>query len=745
MVRSLLQTSFNGGELSARMEGRPDLAAYGIAARELTNLILTVQGPVVKRSGTAFVAWAKSSTAAVALIPFEYNITQGYVIEAGNEYFRFFTNDAQIMAGDDPYEIETPFETADLPNLDWEQSADVLYLVDGRHPPQRLARTGAETFSIGDLQLKNGPLKDQNTDEALTVIASGTSGSVTLTASAALFLPGHVGGLIELEAKDFRSIPAWEPNVKVALNDKRRSEGKVYRAAALPASGSERTGTERPTHDEGQERDGTSTLQDYNSKDSGGVLWEYLYSRAGLLRITAYTSATVVTATVLKRLPDEVVTTATDLWALGAFSNAEGWPSAVRIRDERLWLAKGTQLFGSVVGDYEDFAARDGSGLPQADLGIRRKLPTPDPVQWLANDRSLLVGTTKGEYALTPVNPAAAIAFNNLATPRQSGHGSRKVRPVAAGSSTLFVSRSGRKLRAADYMFDRDKYVSPDATVRAEHVTQGGITVLAAQMEPESNIWALRTDGTLICLTWSEEQDVRGFSRVQLAGEGARVCGIAVIPSPDGTHDQLWVAAHRVLDGAERVTIERLLPLWREGQAQETGCFLDCSATYEGTPATVIGGLTWLAGETVSVIVDGAVHPDVTVSEAGSVTLQRAGAVVHVGFFFPARVRSMRLHADTESGSGLTKIKRTVKLGLGLQETLGVRVARDTAGAPWETVPFRKSSQAMSAAVPLFTGEVLVGFPGRYDREARVVVESWQALPFTLNSLAPRLEVSDGE
>jgi hypothetical protein len=739
MVQSLLQTSFNGGELSARMEGRPDLAAYGVAARKIRNMVVTVQGPLVKRSGTRWVAEA-GGIAGVELLPFVYNETQGYVIEAGPGYFRFFTNDAQVESAPGvPYQIATPFLAADLPLLQSEQSAEKLYLVDGRNPHQVLVRTSATTFALSALELKNGPFNDQNNNDGLTVQASAGEGAVTITASGPIFKAGHAGGLLEIECADFASIPAWEPQVKMEIGDKRRSDGKVYEAIAMPASSSKRTGTDRPIHDEGSERDGTSEGKDLNGDDVGGVLWKYLYSRAGIVRITGYLSPTQVSATVIKRLPDEVVASPSKLWAMGAFSNAEGWADAVAIRDERLWLAKGNQLFASVVGDYEDFSARDGSGLAQADLGIRRRLPRPERVRWLANDRSLLVGTSAAEYAVQPVNPAQAVAFNNLATPRQSAHGSYPVRPVAIGTATLFVAKGGRKLRAADYAYDRDRYQAPDVTVRAEHITRPRVTRLAAQMEPEASVWGLRSDGRLVCLTWSDDQNVRGFSLHDTAGTVRSIC---CIPSPDGTQDQLWLAVTRTIAGVERQTIERLLPLWQEGDEQASGCFVDCSLTYQGAPATVISGLAHLNGQTVTVVTDGASHPDLTVI-GGSIELERPARQVHVGLPFAALVESMRLTADVGSGSGLTKIKRVVKLGLDLQETLGIRVRRP--GGLNETVQFRTSAHAMDAAPPLFSGERLVGFPGGYDREARVVVESFQALPFTLLSLAPRLEVSEGE
>lgn len=738
MTRALIQTSFNAGELSRRLEGRVDLNLYQIGCRSLVNMIPTVQGPAVKRSGTRFVAPARGPG---VLLPFEFSRTQAYVIEATPGIFRFYTNDARIevMPGV-PYELAVPYDADSLAALDWEQSRDVLYLADGRGPLQRLARTGATTFALAPAALENGPFADQNLDDSVILTASGTDGSVTLVASAPIFLPGHLGALLEIEARDFGSVPAWEPQVEVALGARRRSDGKVYEAVQLPASGSKRTGTDRPIHEEGDAWDGTSNGDDYNGNANGGVLWRYLYGRAGIVQLTAIIDPVSAVATVVKRLPDEVATAGTSLWAHGAFSDAAGWPTHVLIRDERLWLAKDNQLFASVAGSLLDFSTRDGSGLPQPDLGLRLRLPEPEPIAWMANDRALLVGTAGSEWAVGAINPALAVAYNNVRVERQSAHGSEPVKPVGLASSTLFVSRGGRRLRAADYQFERDKYLSPDLTLRAQHIARAGIVRMARATEPEDNVWLLLADGQLRSLTWNDEEQVRSFARHRIAGPMAAVESIASIPAPDGTRDQLWLLVRRTLGTGQVRWVERLLPLWEEGDAQDGGCFLDGSLTYEGAPATLISGLWHLEGETVQVVADGAVHPDRTVT-AGQITLERPAATVHAGWFFPAELAPMRLSIETEGGVAHAKMKRVPKLALGLLETLGVRVRQDD--GPAEVIHFRSGAMPMDAPVPLFSGEIVAGLPGRFAREARIVVESWQPFPMTLLSLGPRLAVGE--
>ena len=82
---SVIQTSFNAGELSPTLDGRVDLAKYGSGCSKMENFIPLVQGGARKRSGTRFVKEVKDSTKATRLIPFEFNTDQAYILEFGHE------------------------------------------------------------------------------------------------------------------------------------------------------------------------------------------------------------------------------------------------------------------------------------------------------------------------------------------------------------------------------------------------------------------------------------------------------------------------------------------------------------------------------------------------------------------------------------------------------------------------------------------------------------------------------------
>jgi len=152
-----LLAAFNRGEITPLMASRVDLDIYQRAVSRMENMIPLAQGPATRRPGTRFIARAKSDSA-VILIEFEFSTVQAYVIEAGPGYFRFYRNGGQIESTPGtPYEISTPYLAADLPRLQWAQSADVLYLACPGHAPRKLSRTGDTAWTLTTISFTGAP------------------------------------------------------------------------------------------------------------------------------------------------------------------------------------------------------------------------------------------------------------------------------------------------------------------------------------------------------------------------------------------------------------------------------------------------------------------------------------------------------------------------------------------------------------------------------------------------------------
>lgn len=179
-----IQTNFTGGEISPRLLGRVDLTKYTASLQTCQNFLVFPHGGVTKRSGTRFIAEVKDSSKKVRLVPFVFSTVQAYIIEFGDNYVRFYRNEGQIQnsAGTAVYEVASPYDQNDLANLDFTQSADILYICHPNYQTRKLSRTGHTQWSFTTLNAIDGPWGPINTTST-TFTPSATSGSITITSS----------------------------------------------------------------------------------------------------------------------------------------------------------------------------------------------------------------------------------------------------------------------------------------------------------------------------------------------------------------------------------------------------------------------------------------------------------------------------------------------------------------------------------------------------------------------------------
>ena len=169
-------SNMSSGEVSPKIAARLDLAQYQNSCRTIQNGIVIPQGGVEKRPGTYFVGEVKDSTQPTFLYPFKYSADEQYMLEFGNLYIRFYYNHAQVINSDTtPLEVITPYITADIPNLNMIQSADVIYFAHPKYPPAKLSRYSTGwIYSVIEFQTGQRPISD---------VGAGHNGSVRVTCS----------------------------------------------------------------------------------------------------------------------------------------------------------------------------------------------------------------------------------------------------------------------------------------------------------------------------------------------------------------------------------------------------------------------------------------------------------------------------------------------------------------------------------------------------------------------------------
>lgn len=798
---STIVTNFKSGELSPRLEGRIDLQKYNEAAQTIQNMLVFPSGGVTRRPGTYFAGRSKDG-GKVRLINFEYSDEQAYVLEFGTNYIRFFkdggilteattaitaitkANPAVVTAashglsnGDRVFiasvggmtelnnreftvanatsttfelsginsssfttytsggtvgkivEVTTTYSATDIFEINHAQSADVLYLAHKDHEPAKLTRTTATSFTLTDIDFIDGPWLDEN-DTSTTMYASAATGSgITITASADTFSNDDIGRYIRFREVLEIEHDEWAASTSYVANATVRFNGHVYKQA----TGSTQTsGNTAPVHLEGTET-------------YGSIDWEYLHDEHGHVRITGFTSATVVTADVHddqfgnSRLPDSVVgsSNATKRWSLGAFDGDQGFPKAVAFYEQRLYFAGTTgrpqTIFGSKSADFENHTP----GTEDDDaVNITIASDQVNVIRHLLPARFLQILTTSSEFTLSGGTGSTPVTPTNVNVLRETTFGTSDVRPVRAGNSTILIQKGQEKIKEITFDLDTDGLLGVDLSILADHIPRGGLIDMMWQQEPELILWFVHNDGRLVGLTYDRANAAIGWHDHTIGGSGV-VESITAIPS--GAEDQVYISVKRTIDGSTVRHIEYLKSI-DFGTDVADAFFVDSGLTYSGSATTSITGLNHLEGETVSVLADGSTHGDVTVS-GGAITLDRSASKVHIGYSYTSTIETLRLEAGAEDGISQGKIKRIHGVTVRFLDTVGAEVGPDTANL--DRIPFRDSSMDMDTAVPMFSGDKEIFFPSGYDNDARVVVRQSQALPMTITAIMRRSNTFD--
>jgi len=675
MARVAVQlTNFTGGELSPRLDGRNDLAKYSTGCKTLENMIVYPHGSAARRSGTQYVAEVKDSSKETRLIPFEFSTTQTYILEFGNQYIRFYKDNGQILSGGSAYEISSPYLEAELFDIKFAQSADVMYICHPNHAARKLSRTGHTAWTLTEVDFQNGPFMDHNISTTTLTpshTAVGSSGNLTLSSTT-----------------------------------------------------------------------GVNNDQGWLSTDVGRLV----HFKDGHYKITSVTSTTVAVATSINAPSSSSADTD---FALGSFSDTTGHPSCVTFFEQRLvfaaTLSQPQTLFFSVSGDYENMDDNYHGTVADDDAIIYTIASNQvNAIRFMTATRTLIIGTAGGEFAVSGGGTDIAITPTNILIKKQSNNGAANVDALAVGNATLFLQRAKRKLRELAYNFDVDGYVAPDLTILAEHISEGGFKQLSYQQEPNQIIWCVRNDGQLIGLTYQREQEVVAWHRHIFGGtfsSGNAVCeSVATIPT-DNSEYQTWVIVKRTINGSTKRYIEYMHNYDFDETDDTSFNFLDSQLEYDGAAATTISGLSHLEGQTVSILADGATHPNKTVT-SGEIILDRSAEKVKVGLGYTSLLQTMRLDSGSQDGTSQGKTKRIFDITIRLYESIGVEVGPDLNNM--ERIPFRSSANLMNSGVGVFTGDKEVEFRGNYETDGFIFVRQDQPLPLTILSLYPRLQTNDG-
>lgn len=202
-----MQTNFTAGELDPLIRARNDLKSYGNALEKATNVVCQPQGGITRRSGTRYItALPNSGTESAAngsrLVSFEFSTSDSYMLCFTHNRMYVFKNGAlvtNINGTGNPYLVTTVGSSV-LNEMCWTQSADTLIVTHETISPVKIVRGGTDaTWTASTLAFDSIPkyaFTLATSNPAATLTPSAVTGKITLTASASVFVAGHVGQYI---------------------------------------------------------------------------------------------------------------------------------------------------------------------------------------------------------------------------------------------------------------------------------------------------------------------------------------------------------------------------------------------------------------------------------------------------------------------------------------------------------------------------------------------------------------------
>ena len=718
---TLIQTNFTAGELSPRMRGRVDIARYANGADLIENGWPLVHGGIKRRDGTLFCAETKFSAKRSRLIPYVFNKSQAYIVEFGDLYVRFFqSNGSQIESSPGvPLELVSPYTEAMLPDIDYVQGADTMFLFHTGVPIHRLRRITDTQWSLAPAPFVTTPFEESGiavtTAATLSLETVGTGR--TLTSSVPVFLASDVGRHV-VSGGGFALITAFTSTTVVTVEILTAFAGTALATWDILES-PYTTCTASAKDPVGAAISLTLAAAGWRTDDVG----KFVKINRGLVQITGFTSNTVVTG-IIKTVLDSVVAASAGSWSLEAsvWTAANGYPATGTLYEQRL-VAAGSPKFPQTI-----WLSRVGESL-NFELGTRDDDAMSftvasdqiNPVLHMAQVKVLIALTYGGEFSLTggvekPITPT------NVQVKNQSVYGCNKVRPVRIGNELYFVQRSDRKLRAMAYKFDSDAYGSPDMSVLSEHITESGITDMAYQQEPESILYLVRADGVLATLTVDRDQDVVGWARQTTDGLFESV---ASIPVAGG--EEVWAVVKRNIDGNDVRYVERF------SAGKNTDC---CITGTSGPGAATWSGLDHLEGELVDIVADGVVMQQATVA-GGAITLPRNAFAVEIGLHYKTAVKTLTPEVQGSNGSMQGNSMRIGEITLRFLDTIGCTLD----GQP---ISFRNLGEdVLDNPLEPFTGDKRVESLGWDRGTAQLLIEQDQPLPFHLLCMIMKLTFND--
>lgn len=674
-----LQRSFAGGEITPEMFGRIDDVKFQTGLALCRNFVTKPHGPAENRAGTKFVREVKDSTKRVRLIPFTYSTTQTMVLEFGDQYIRFHTLGSTLLDGGVPYEVATPYLESDLFDLHYVQSADVLTIVHPNYAPRELRRLGATNW---------------------TLVAINFTPSLAAPTGVSAVASGHT------------TAKTWYRYKVTSVSSDGLEESQGSAEASAKGNLLETGGIVTISWS------AVSGVSRYNVYKLQGGLYGYIGETDG----TSIVDDNI--APDLSKTPpiyDSV------------FGSAGEYPGAVSYFEQRRAFAGTTNKPQNVWMSKSGTESNFSYSLPIRDddrISFRVAAREANTMRHIVPMGQLLLLTSSAEWRVTSQN-SDAITPTTINVVPQSYVGASNVQPQIVNNTAIYCAARGGHVRELAYNWQASGFLTGDLSLRAPHLFDGfEIKDMAYAKAPFPIVWLVSSSGKLLGLTYVPEQQVGAWHQHDTDGF-IESCAVVA----EGQEDALYVVVKRNIDDEDVRYVERFES--RQILDQNDAYFVDCGATYDGSPATTISGLSWLEGKTVNILADGAVHPQRVVT-SGSVTLDQAASKVHVGLPITSDMQTLPFAAQIDNAFGQGRMKNVNKVILRVFQSSGI-----FAGPSFDklTEAKQRTNEPYGSPPALKSKEISITVTPQWSDGGQLCIRQLAPLPLTVVSMTLETEV----
>ena len=708
---SVYQPSFTAGILDPKLWFRSDLAKWKSGLAVCNNFLIHVQGGASNRPGTEYIATAGSGDVTTKLIPFVFNSMQTYVLEFGPGFIRFYSNGAPLLNADgSTYQVQTPYLTGDMPSLNWVQSNDVLTVTHVNYPQYNLSRLGELNWTFTQEAYAEGlaaPVFIAQTPNG----SSGT-GPINGNAGTTGTTPGVSSVVYQYAVTSVSDELASESLISAPVNIQNYNIGYYQQYG------------------------------NYNVLAWGAVAGADYYKVYRMFQgVWSFIGSTTTTSFQdLDIAPD---TTTGPPEQRNPFANSN-YPGAVTYYQQRKIYAGSTEypqtLWGSKSGDYTNM---DVSNPVKDDDAFTATLASNQSnlIHHLVSLADLIVMTSSGSWKLSGGGTGAALTPASIvAVPQVFSGVYANVQPLVIEYDILYVEAKGSKVRALNYNYYAQIYTSTDVSALAESLFYGyQIVDWCSARQPFDIIWAVRSDGTLLGLSYLKEQDVYAWHQHSTAGSFFSCA--AVQETAFGTQeDAVYFTVQRTINGVTSLFVERMRTrlLGDQNLNLLQAWFVDSALQYSGPPSATVTGLDHLNGAQVVGLADGKPVGPFTVAN-GSVTrgIGAEASLITLGLPYTATLQTLPI--DVGQPSIVGKRKRISRVYAMLRQTIGATVSTD--GERFTPLQDIWATEATVQSTGLGVGIRQVNVPTLWDEYGQITVQQAQPLPATVLGLDAELTV----